>query len=119
MAERSEVRTEVKGFSEYAHVISWTGLLNGDTGVPVEMPGSHIRSVQILGMFGVGGTIVLEGSNDGTNYVTLTDPQGNAISKTSAGIEQVQEATRFIRPRVTAGDLDTSLSVYTLVKRIR
>jgi hypothetical protein len=119
MAVITEARTAVKGFGEYAHVISWTPLANGDSGEPVEMPGSHVRSVQIVGTFGTGGTIVFEGSNDGVNYVTLTDPQGNAISKTAAGIEQVQEATRFIRPRVTAGDLDTSLSVYTLVKRIR
>lgn len=73
------------------------------------MPGSSVRSVQFTGTFGTGGTILLEGSNDGTNYVTLTDPQGNAISKTAAGIEAIEETTVYIRPRVSAGDGTTSL----------
>ena len=48
---------------------------------------------------------------DGTNWQTLTDPQGNVISKTSASIEAITEATRFVRPRVSAGDGTTSLAV--------
>lgn len=97
-------------------IVSWTGLLNGDDGQPLKMPGSSDRSFQVLGTFGAGGTIVIEGSNDATNYVTLTDPQGNTISKTSAAIEQVQEVTALTRPRVTAGDGTTSLSVYALIR---
>ena len=34
------------------------------------------RTIHVYGTFGVGGTVVLEGSNDGTNYVTLTDSNG-------------------------------------------
>jgi hypothetical protein len=60
---------------------------------------------------GVGGTISIQGSLDGTNWVILTDPQGNAITKTAAAIESISEATPYIRPIVTAGDGTTSLSV--------
>jgi hypothetical protein len=109
--------TEIKPYREHSHVISWTPLANGDSGSPLEMPGSSIRSVQFTGTFGAGGTIVFEGSNDGTNYVTLTDPQGNAISKTSAGIEAILELTRYVRPRVSAGDGTTSLTATLLVRR--
>lgn len=117
MATRTYTIQRVPHYGDRAHVLSWTGLLNGDDGTPVEMPGSADRSIQFLGTFGAGGTIVLEGSNDGTNYATLTDPQGNAISKTAAAIEAVLELTRFVRPRVTAGDGTTDLQAHLLVKR--
>ena len=108
---------EVKGFLEKAHVITWEALANGDTGSPIEMPGSDIRSVQFDGTFGTGGTIVFEGSNDGTTYFTLTDPQGNAVSKTAAALEAIEERPRFIRPKVTAGDGTTSLNARVLLRR--
>lgn len=117
MATLTYTVDNVKTFKDDAHVITWSGLLNGDNGSPLEMPGSADRSIQFQGTFGAGGTVVFEGSNDGTNYQTLTDPQGNAISKTAAGIEAVEELTRFVRPRVTAGDGTTSLVASLLVKR--
>lgn len=117
MATRTATITQITTFKDNAHVVQWTGLLNGDDGSPIEMPGSSDRSVQFSGTFGTGGTILLEGSNDGTNYVVLTDPQGNAISKTAAGIEAVTELTRYVRPRVSAGDGSTSLVATLLVKR--
>jgi len=118
MATRVHTVEEIKPFGDRAHIIQWTGLLNGDDGDLMEMPGSLIRGVQFTGTFGSGGTIVLEGSNDGTNFVTLTDPQGNAISKTSAAIEAIQELTRYIRPRVTAGDETTALVATVIVRRM-
>lgn len=117
MAVITPTIAEVRGFMENAHVITWATMLNGDSGSPMEMPASEIRSIQFDGTFGTGGTILLEGSNDGTNYFTLTDPQGNAISKTSAGLEAAQERPRFIRPRVSAGDGTTSLNARLLLKR--
>lgn len=100
-----------------ALVVQWSGLLNGDIGAPVEYPGHSDRSVQIQGTFGVGGTCVIQGSNDGTNYQSLTDPQGNAISKTAASIEMVTELTRYIRPNITAGDGTTNLEVTMVLRR--
>lgn len=117
MATRTNTVTPIPHYGDKAHVLTWSGLLNGDDGSPVEMPGSADRSVQFTGTFGAGGTIVFEGSNDGTNYVTLTDPQGNTISKTAAALEAVVELTRYVRPRVTAGDGSTDLVASLLVKR--
>ena len=48
-------------------------------------------------------TLVFEGSNDGTNYFTLSNPSGTALSFTAAGLMQVTEATAWVRPHVTAG----------------
>lgn len=89
--------------------VVWTGLLNGDDGTPVEFFDLPEKTVAVTGTFGAGGTIVIEGSNDGTNYFTLTDLQSTAISKTAAALEAIAECPRYIRPRVTAGDGTTSL----------
>lgn len=117
MATRTPTITDLNTFGERSHVVVWTGLLNGDDGTPVQLYGSTIRSMQITGTFGSGGTILVEGSNDGTNYATLTDPQGNAISKTAASIEAIEEVTRYIRPRVSAGDGTTTLVVTLFFRR--
>lgn len=92
-------------------------MLNGDDGTPVEMAQYADRSVQITGTFGAAGTVVMEGSLDGNNYATLTDPQGNALSFTTAKIECISELVRYILPRVTGGDGTTSLTVTALLKR--
>jgi hypothetical protein len=100
-------------------LITWTGLLNGDTGSPVEGVDYSDRTVQISGTFGTGGSVTVEGSNDGSNYLALTDPQGNAITKTAAALEVIEEGPRYGRPNVTAGDGSTSLTVTVWARRSR
>jgi hypothetical protein len=97
-------------------VVTWAGMVNGDVGAPVEMGDFGDRSIQVSGTFDTS-TIVLEGSNNGSNYLTLTDPQGNALSKTSEAIEQVQEVPRYTRPSVTAGGASTSLTMTLLLRK--
>ena len=103
-------------FSERWQLVTWGPLLNTDDGVAFERTEMSDRSVQVTGTFGTGGTLVIEGSNDGTNWRTLNDPQGTALSFTVAGLRQVQELTRLLRPRVTAGDGTTNL-VCTMILR--
>lgn len=95
--------------------ILWETLTNGDTGSPLLCPHLADKSIQVTGTFGSGGTVVLEGSNDGSNWETLNDPQGTAISFTAAGMYQVLENTKMIRPSVTAGDGTTDLDVTMVV----
>lgn len=110
------VETRDQTVGNNAHFVQWTPLLNGDSGAPYGMPGFADRAVQIGGTFGVGGTVLIEGSIDGTNYITLNDPQGVAISKTAAALVEIAQIVKFIRPRVSAGDGTTSITV-TLVAR--
>lgn len=98
-------------------LFTWTGLANGDTGDPVSIVDYADLTATLEGTFSTGGSVTLEGSNDGTNYYALTDPQGNAITKTAAGIESVTETPRYIRPSVTAGDGSTSIEVRLLARR--
>lgn len=102
-----------------AVLVTWTGLLNGDQGLPVESVDFADRTAQFSGTFGAGGSITLEGSNDNVSYVALTDPQGNAITKTTAALEVIEEGPRYARPNVTAGDGTTSLTVTIWGRRNR
>lgn len=99
---------------------AWASMANGDSGDP--LPTDTIvqyldRTFQITGTFGTGGTVLIEGTNDGTNWATLTDPQGVALSITSAGIYQVIQVTLKMRPRVSAGDGTTAIVVTGLLRR--
>ena len=104
-------------------VASWAGALNGvATGGQVSMsrikPGS--MSVQITGTFG-STTGVLQGSNDGTNFVTCRMAAAIAIagtpdaaSFTAAGAGKVlDDAYRFYRMSTSGGT--NSAVVMTLV----
>lgn len=88
-----------------------------DTGLPYAKPQFSDRSIQVTGTFGAAGNLRVQGSNDGTNWATLTDPQGNALDITSAKIEQISEVTQYIRPFVSGGDGTTDLDVTILAVR--
>lgn len=120
MATRAKAITTLQTRGDRVWISSWTGLTQAtaDDGEAFEMPGAADRSVQVVGTFGAGGSVRLEGSNDGTNYAVLSDPQGNALDITTAKIEAITELTRYIRPRVTAGDGTTALAVTVLVRRV-
>lgn len=113
MAERTATRTE------FAHGVlyTWSGILNLDTGNWVEMTEYGDRTFQLTGTFGTGGSVTMQGSNDGTNAFSLTDPQGNAVTKTAAAGETLMETPRYIRPNCTAGDGATSLVVTVWARR--
>lgn len=117
MATKAVTVTKPSKFGQNYQIAAWASLANGDDGSPLELPGANDRSVQVTGTFGAGGTIVIEGSNDGTNYKTLKDFQGVDLSFTSASLKGIAELVRYIRPRVTAGDGTTALLVTMLGRR--
>lgn len=97
-------------------IATWTPLANGDEGAPVELANFADRTVQVVGAFGGGGNLRIEGSLDGENWAPLTDPQGNFLDIQTAKIEAITEIVRWVRPRVTAGDGTTSLTVTMLLR---
>lgn len=115
MATVTPTVTFIGGDKAVVQVV-WANMANGDTGAPFEWVDWADRCIHFSGTFGTGGTVKLRGSNTGTNYLDITDAQGNAISKTAEAIEQCVEVTRYTRPEVTAGDGTTSLTA-TLVAR--
>lgn len=102
--------------------IQWPATPNGNTGSPLTIAGSFAdRTVQVGGTFGSSGTAVIEGSNASSTgpYVTLTDPLGNALSFTAAGLKQITELPQFIRPNITNGDGTTAIDVTLYMHRIK
>lgn len=74
-------------------------------------------SIQVNGTFGAG-TAVLQGSNDGTNWFTLNNAQGAAISTTAALLKKVAEIPLWVRPNVTGADGATSLTAVLVGRRL-
>lgn len=117
MATRTPTFSQV---GENTVVVTWTGLLNTDTGLPVAFHDYADRTVQVKGTFGTGGNCRIQGSNDaGTTYAVLTDPQGNDLNIGAAKVEQVIEMTELIRPNITAGDGTTNLVCVMTLRRQR
>lgn len=99
-------------------VIDITGLLNNDTSEPIEWAEYQDRSIQLSGVFGAGGNVVAEGSNDGINYAPLSNAAGGvALTFGTSSIKQVLEASRYLRLRVTAGDETTLLNASVFLRR--
>ena len=84
--------------------VTWSSLTENDTAEAwdggVMYPN---KSAQVEGLT-AGDIVVIEGSNDESGYLTLTDKQGGDMSfLTSDGLKTIEENTRLIRPRVSAG----------------
>lgn len=111
MAVQTPVITYAPDGHRNAVLVQWT-LANGDTGAPFNGFGIIDGSVQVQGTFGVGGSVQMEMSNDGTNYQLMADPQGTDIVKTAADLETILDIVgRQVRPNCTAGDGTTALVV--------
>lgn len=91
--------------------ILWETLTNSDTATPIRPAGlaTMAGSVQFTGTIGT--SVTLECSNDGTNYVTMKDTQGNDISATAAGIYEFATAALYIRPGQPTGTSDVDVTI--------
>lgn len=99
---------------------SWAALTttNAD-GNPISFAGNGMGSVsvQVTGTWGAGGALVIEGSNDGVTYFTLTDLANAALSLSANALKTLSDAPAYIRPRVTAGDGTTNLTVVIAIQK--
>lgn len=104
--------------NDQVHVYTWAAMVNGDVGQALELPWFSDRTVQVYGTFGTGGKVTVQGSLDGNNWATLSDPLGNDLDISSAAqsIASILELTRYIRPAVLNGDGSTSLTAMILVR---
>ena len=93
---------DLSTFNNNAVVYTWLALPANEVGQEVRSAARSDRSFQVDGNFD-GATVIIEGSNDGITYYTLTDPYSAPLSFSSAGLRQVTEATTFIRPRTIGG----------------
>lgn len=88
-------------------VCTWAAIPNGNNGDAAGGP--YVTAYFIVfGTFGVGGSVSLQGSNDGVNWQNLSPA---ALTAAGAFILGLTEHPKFIRPIVTAGDGTTALTV--------
>lgn len=112
MATKNYAKSVIK--EKKMESILWEAMACGDVGNAYQIPyWASSMTVQVTGTFN-SETLTLQGSNDGTNWFPLTDPQGNNIALTSDKLEVIEEYPRYIRPSfsgTTGGDLDVLLFV--------
>lgn len=98
------------------NLVTWETLTSTNAvGAAIQMGGFADRTVHITGTFG-SATVVIQGSNNGTDWVTLADPQGNALSKTAAAIESILELTRYLRVSTSGGDGTQDIDVLLFMR---
>jgi hypothetical protein len=97
---------------------TWPNMANGDVGAPVNWTNFMDRSIQVEGVFGTGGSVAVEGSNNGTNFRSVSDMRGNALAINTARIEQLEDCVFLLRPNVTAGDGTTLLNVTLFARKV-
>lgn len=92
----------------------WEAVDGVDTGAGVDMGGYPDRTVTATGDFG-GGTVTIEGSNDGTVWQTLSEPDGTALTFTANGVAVIAESTQYVRQTMAGGaaaDVDVIIVGY-------
>lgn len=79
--------------------ISWDAITGAVGGDALELKGQRSLAGSVQVISGTAGSVALQGSNDGTNWVSLKDLQGTVIALTA--LTQASEFTtamRYIRP---------------------
>jgi len=95
--------------------VTWKNMQVGDVGAGVSYGAYKDRSMQVEGVDGTGGNVLIEGSNnggdEGGNFRSLTVDGTTVLNMTAAKIKYVLERTGQIRPHVTTGDGETLYTV--------
>lgn len=97
--------------SKRVSTTKWTPMLTTDVGTPETCGRLSDRSVQVIGTLGAGGSVNIQGSNDGSTWATLNDPASVPLATMGVGIKEILENTQFVRPVVVGGDGTTSITV--------
>lgn len=116
MATVSAVLTNIATQDGSVVQSKWTSLTNTNVdGSPISFCEWADRCVSVDGTFG-GATVTVQGSNDGTNWYTLNNAQGTAATFTAAGIKQIVELPKFMRPLLSGGS-GADVTVYAILRR--
>lgn len=98
-------------------LFTWAALIDGAAGVPIGANGPiPYRSAffEATGVFGDGGSVQVEGSNDNVSWYALS-PAALTAPGVFASLGN-QEYPAYLRPHVTAGDSSTSVTVTAFVR---
>ncbi len=94
---------------------TWENVTENDTpvGIKITGAGTVLMAYQVTGTFN-SATVVIQGSNDGVNWVNLNDILGNQISVSAAGGGEISSSFVYLRPSISGGtSQDITVSVAT------
>lgn len=96
-------------------VFTWETITEADTPLSILVNGTDplAANIQLIGTFG-GATFLLQGSNNNSDWVTLTDVNGNALSFGAAGAADFSTSMVYLRVSASGGtsqDVDAILSM--------
>ncbi len=97
----------------------WNDMGAGDVGKPHDVVGYGMAAFQIVGGVRDSAGVVIKGRlNGSSDFVTLPDDDGFAVSLVETRIVQVSSlCVREIRPEIVGGTENTKISVAVLLKR--
>ena len=97
------------------HQTLWPAMGAADSGL-AQSPGQlSDKTIQFSGTWN-GATAILQGSNDGSVWFGLNQPDGTPISTTVDALFQVLENTKHVRPVTSGGGGSTSVNARLLEK---
>lgn len=107
-------------------LVRWANMANGDHGQAIQLPAYQDQTVQAVGTPGAGLAIGIEGSmvpvpDDSAgslDFGSRADPSSTDLVLTAVRKhETIMDLSVWTRPRVTAGDGSTLVTVYLLARR--
>lgn len=110
---------QTAGTDDAVIIVTWPGLAtSGDVGVAVTLAAWSDKTFVVSGTFTGSPAVVIEGSNDGTNWVSLSNRQGTAMSFTAGAMNTSQDRPVFVRPRMAAGSGGANINVTVACHRV-
>ncbi len=96
-------------------MFAWEHLRKLENGERLDASAYATIGLQIEGEFG-GGTVDIEGSNDGVHWHAMIDTQDNHMKFSYPGMADVGQTSRYLRPVVAGGDETTDVTVLALCR---
>jgi hypothetical protein len=100
-----------------AILMTWALTTANTDGAPLEWIQWADRCFTAVGTWG-GATLTIEGSNDGVNWLPLSNAAGGAAATFSAnGAKSIIELPNFVRPNLTTPGAGATVTVQLLARR--
>ena len=98
-------------------MFSWTLTTADHTGTGIEWAAYSDRTFVFTGTWG-GATAAIEGSNDGSTWVLLSDAAGAADATATADKAMtIVELTRYVRPRLSTPGTGATVAASAVLRR--
>lgn len=117
MATVTPTLSKVGDQDDSAVLLSWSLTTANTDGTPLEWTQWADRCFTAFGTWG-GATLTIQGSNDGTNWFTLSNAAGGTgATFTADGGKSIIELPRYVRPNLTTPGTGAAVSVALLARR--